>query len=148
MTGSDSQLIGTALGLIGEKKIPALLELLDPGIEWRPPAQGTLDKVYRGHDGVTELFDQLFEAWETIKHKPMKLVEGGERTVVVTHVQLRGRASHVHVDEVWAYVLEIRDGKFLKVAMYTDPAEAVKANTSDVLASAPSWPDDEPQPAS
>jgi ketosteroid isomerase-like protein len=139
---SNAELIGNALDHISRAEIPQLLEMLDPEIEWRPPAQGTLDRVYKGHDGVQKLFDQLYEAWETIEHKPIKLVEGGNNSVVVTHVKLHGRTSGLDMDEVWAYVLDIRDGKFVHVAMYTDPAEAVKAHTSDVLASAPAWPED------
>jgi ketosteroid isomerase-like protein len=135
-----AELIGRALGLIDDGDIPALLELLEPGIVWRPPAQGTLDEAYTGHDGVRRLFAQLMEAWDAIEHDPIKLVEGDDVTIVVTHVKLHAQASGLDVDEVWAYALGIRDDRFHYVAMYTDPEEAVRAHSGTMLDSAPNWP--------
>src|SRR5882757_4735077 len=105
------ELIGRALGLIDDGDIAGLLELLEPDVVWKPPRQGTLD-VAEGHDGVRKLFSQLMEAWDAIEHSPIKLVEGNEVTIVVTHVKLHAQASGLDVDEVWAYVVGIRDGKF------------------------------------
>jgi ketosteroid isomerase-like protein len=134
------ELIGRALGFIDDGDITALLELLEPEVVWKPPKQGTLDESYEGHDGVRRLFTQLMEAWDSIEHSPIKLVEGEEMTIVVTHVKLHAQASGLDVDEVWAYVVGIRDGKFHYIEMYTDPEEAVREHSGSVLDSAPNWP--------
>jgi ketosteroid isomerase-like protein len=135
-----SELIGRALGLVDDGDIAALLELLDPEIVWHPPRQGTLEETYQGHDGVRRLFTQLMEAWDSIEHSPIKLVEGEEMTIVVTHIKLHAQASGLDVDEVWAYVVAIRDEKIHHVEMYTDPEEAVREHSGSVLDSAPNWP--------
>ena len=124
--GSAADLIGRALGFIDDGDIAALLELLDPQIEWRPPAQGTLDEAYRGHDGVRELFAQLTDAWDNFEHSEVELVEGGDATVVISRLKLHARASDMVVDEHWAYALRLQDGHFTWVQMYTDPTQALR----------------------
>ena len=140
MAVSNADLIQNGFEAIAESDIPALLELMHPEIEWHPPRQGTLDETYEGHDGVTKLFENLFEAWERIGHEPTKLVEGTDDAVVITHVNLRAKMSGLEIDELWAYYVQVRDGKFYRVRMYTDPEEALKEHSAAVLATAPDWP--------
>ena len=140
MPDTDAVLIGRALGLIDDGDIPALLGLLDPSIEWRPPKQGTLDDAYHGHDGVQALFRQLTEAWDSFEHIPTKLVSGRDVHIVVTRLKLHAQASDVVVDELWAYAVRIEDGLFTFVAMYTDPEQALREHTSSALDGAPDWP--------
>jgi ketosteroid isomerase-like protein len=134
------ELIGRALGFIDDGDITALLDLLEPDVVWKPPKQGTLDDAYQGHDGVRRLFTQLMEAWDSIEHSPIKLVEGEDMTIVVTHIKLHAQASGLDVDEVWAYAVGIRGDKFHYIEMYTDPEQAVREHSGSVLDSAPNWP--------
>jgi hypothetical protein len=140
MARSKQEVIREALESVSRGDINTLLELSDPEIEWRSPPQGTLEDVYKGHDGVRRLFEHLFDAWETIDHEPTKLVEVGDEAVVVSHVRAKAKFSGLEIDELWAYVLEVRDGKLYRVAMYTDPEEALRTHTSELLANAPAWP--------
>jgi ketosteroid isomerase-like protein len=135
------ELIGRALGLIDDGDIEALLGLLEEDVVWKPPRQGTLNESYVGHEGVKQLFSQLMEAWDSIEHSPVKLVEGNEVTIVVTRITLHAQASGLDVDELWAYALGINeDGKFHYIEMYTDPEQAVREHSGTVLDSAPNWP--------
>jgi ketosteroid isomerase-like protein len=101
--------------------------MLHPEIEWRPPRQGTLDEVYRGHHGVERLFEALFDSWGTLTHEPVGFVELGTRLVIVTHLRATGRTSGVELDELWGYVVEFDDGLFRRIWMYTSPAAAMEA---------------------
>jgi ketosteroid isomerase-like protein len=124
-TTESSTLVGRALGFIDDGDISALLGMLDPAIEWRPPRQGTLDEAYRGHDGVRALFEQLTEAWDSFQHEPVEFVDAGSTHIVVTRLKLHAQASDVVVDEVWAYAVRIDGGLFTFVEMYTDPELAL-----------------------
>lgn len=135
-----AELIGRGMGFVDDGDVQALLELMHPEIEWRPPAQGTLEAVYRGHEGVVRLFEHLDEAWSEIEHRPVKLVEGGHEMVVITKIRMHARASDLVIEEVWAYVIELRDDKFFRVQMYTDPDEAVREHTDALLEGARDWP--------
>jgi ketosteroid isomerase-like protein len=124
--GEAADLIGRALGLIDDGDIAALTDLLDPEIEWRPPAQGTLDESYRGYDGVRQLFRDLTDAWDNFEHSEVELVEGGDAIVVITRLKLHAQASDMIVDEYWAYAVRMQNGRFGWVQMYTDPEQALR----------------------
>jgi ketosteroid isomerase-like protein len=134
-------MIQNCLEAVADRDVPALIELLHPEIEWRPPQQGTLEDVYRGHNGVVRLFDNLLDVWERIGHEPTNLVDGRDEAVVVNHVNMRARQSGLEIDEVWAYYLSFKDRKIWRVQMYTDPGEALSEHSSAMLANAPSWPE-------
>lgn len=124
--GDAADLIGRALGFVNDGDIPALIEFCHPEIEWRPPAQGTLDEVYRGHDGVVELFRALTDAWDDFEHSEVDVVEGGDAIVVISRLRLHAQASDMVVDEHWAYAVRLRDGLIGWVQMYTDPEQALR----------------------
>jgi ketosteroid isomerase-like protein len=126
--GDAADVIGRALGFVDDGDIAALLELVDPEIEWRPPAQGTLDEAYHGHDGVRQLFKDLTDAWDNFEHGEVEFVEGGDAIVVVSRLKLHGQASDMVVDEYWAYAVRLIDGRIGWVQMYTDPEQALRAH--------------------
>ena len=130
--GDAADLIGRALGFVDDGDIAALLELLDPEIEWRPPAQGTLDDSYRGYDGVRQLFSHLTDAWDNFEHSEVELVEGGDAIVVISRLKLHAQASDMVVDEHWAYAVRLVDGRIGWVQMYTDPVQALREHGPDV----------------
>jgi len=139
MGDAEVEVIGRAMGFVDDADVPSLLELVHPEIEWRPPAQGTLDDVYVGHDGVRRLFAQLTEAWDSIEHRPIEVIDGDRETIIVTNLRLHAQASGLNVDEVWGYAVEVRDGKMFRVAMYTDAETAIRAHGADSLPRRP-WP--------
>jgi ketosteroid isomerase-like protein len=124
--GDAADVVGRALGFVDDGDIPALIELVHPEIEWRPPAQGTLDEAYHGHDGVRELFRQLTEAWDNFEHSEVEFVDGGDATVVISRLKLHAQASDMVVDEYWAYAVRVRDSRIAWVQMYTDPEQALR----------------------
>ena len=124
--GDAADVIGRALGFVDDGDIPALIELVDPEIEWRPPAQGTLDEAYRGHDGVRRLFAQLTDAWDNFEHSEVEFVDGSDATVVLSRLKLHAQASGMVVDEHWAYAVRLNDGRIAWVQMYTDPEQALR----------------------
>ncbi len=140
MAQSKIDLIQNGMEAIAESDIEALLAVMHPEIEWRPPEQGTLADVFEGHDGVRELFAQLFESWERIGNVPVKLHLEGDVAVIVTDIHLRARLSGLEINEQWAYAVRFRDGLFWRVAMYTDPAKALSDFGGPALADAPDWP--------
>jgi ketosteroid isomerase-like protein len=139
MGEAELELIGRGMGFADDGDIPSLLELVHPEIEWRPPAQGTLDDVYAGRDGVRRLFEQLTEAWDSIEHRPIEIVEANPETIVITNLRLHAQASGLNVDEVWGYAIEVRDAKLFRVAMYTDTEQAIRAHGAESLPRRP-WP--------
>jgi ketosteroid isomerase-like protein len=129
--GDAADMIERALGFVDDGDIAALTEFLDPGIEWHPPAQGTLDEVYRGYDGVRQLFSDLTDAWDNFEHSEVEFVDGGDAIVVISRLKLHAQASDMVVDEHWAYAVRLIDGRIGWVQMYTDPEQALREHGPD-----------------
>jgi ketosteroid isomerase-like protein len=56
-----------------------------------------------------------------------EIIDAGDRVVVVTHHEGRGRESGVEVDTRFYEVYSLRDGKVSRVDEYIDRAEALEA---------------------
>lgn len=50
-----------------------------------------LDRMYRGHEGIQELNDQLNAPWEEFSLEPDRFIDIGERVLVLSHSHGRGR---------------------------------------------------------
>lgn len=94
----------------------AAFELMDPQIEWdgRESFVPGLDKVYRGHAGVTEFWREWLDAWEEIDFDVSEPVELSDGRVVatITRQRNRGRGTGIWVDQApYQQLWTIRDGK-------------------------------------
>ncbi|HVS28333.1 MAG TPA: nuclear transport factor 2 family protein [Solirubrobacteraceae bacterium] len=107
----------------------ALVEVLDPGIEWtlRPdfPDAG----VFRGQDEVRGLFRRFEETFDDLGMEPLEFIEAGDQVVVPLNWWGRGKESGVEVaerqGETW--VITVRAGKIAVVTEYRRKAEALEA---------------------
>src|SRR6266536_923156 len=59
MSEENVQLARSAILRWNERGVDALLEALDPGVEFHPPKESMEPGVYRGHSGVRDYFDRL-----------------------------------------------------------------------------------------
>lgn len=129
---SRERAIREVLAAVEREDIEALLAHLDPEVEWFPPEQGTLDDVYRGHQGIRRLFAQLFDSWASIVHEPAQFVHDGDRIVLIAKLRLEGKSSHLAVNEEWGYLVEFTGDTITSVRMYTDPNAALRREDTRV----------------
>ena len=83
--------------------------------------------VYRGHDGVRELWRDLGEAFAEFRVEITKIWDVGERIVAIGQLRGRGRTSGAEVQSPIGYVVELRNGKAIRIDDFFDPAEALEA---------------------
>jgi ketosteroid isomerase-like protein len=110
--------------------IDALLDELDPEIEWHPLLQVLLGgeaTVYRGHEGARELYRDLDEAFTEAQAEPSEIRDLGERVVAIGHLRGRGRESGAETQTTIAWFFEFRNGKAVRIHEYIDPKEALEA---------------------
>ena len=108
----------------------ALLEDLDPNVEWHTALSSLLGgeaTVYRGHEGVRELFGDFQEAFAGSQMEFAEIRDLGDRVIAIGHWRNRGRASGAEVESPLAYLVEFRNGKVVLVRTYLDPREALEA---------------------
>lgn len=107
-----------------------LEEFFDPEIEWHTALPGLLTQggtVYRGHEGVREMFRELADTLDEIWPEYSEVQDVGDRVVGIGRIHTRGKASGAQTDVPFALVGDYRNGKTVRVRTYLDPSEALTA---------------------
>jgi hypothetical protein len=101
----------------------------DPEIELDASAIPVLDiaGVYRGTDAVQRFWREWLTAWETFRFE-YKLVDAGDRVVMLVDARMRGRSTGIDVPfGKVAWVFTYRSGLVIRAKLYMDQSEALKA---------------------
>ena len=108
--------------------LDGVVESYDPEIEWDmssylgwPEAQ-----VYRGHKAVRDFFEQWLGAWESYEAEVKELVDAGDRVVSLAWQRGRFGGSEAKVENRYAQVFTLSEGKIVRVQAYSDPAKALE----------------------
>ena len=112
------------------RDVEALLEELDPEVEWHSALSILLSgkaTVYRGHAGVREWFRELDQVLDEIHVEYTDIRDLGDRVIAIGRIRTRGRGSGVVTESPIAVVSDTRNGKSVRVRSYLDPAEALEA---------------------
>jgi ketosteroid isomerase-like protein len=84
-------------------------------------------RLYEGPDGVQEFTRSWLEPWDTYEHDLEALHDADAEIVALVHVtgtaSVSGAAVEMRVGHVWALI----DGIVVRVTLYSDPAQALKA---------------------
>ena len=112
------------------RDVEAVLEELDPEVEWHPAMAALLGgktTVFRGHEGVREMLRELDEAFAEIHMEFSEIRDLGERIVAIGRRRARGRVSGAETETPLCYVIEVKNGKAIRIQSYLDPREALEA---------------------
>ncbi len=104
-----------------------IAQMCDPEIEWIEDPQRADSRVYRGHDGVRESWEQWFDQWDEYGFEAERFIDCGDDVLVVTHEHGRGATSGATVSARNYMVITIRDGKILRYREFYDEAAALEA---------------------
>jgi ketosteroid isomerase-like protein len=110
--------------------VETLLEVLDAEVAWHSALHALLGgeaTVYRGHDGVREMFRDLYEAFDEIQIEISEIRDLGDQLVAIGRTRARGEASGADVETPIGFVIEFRNGKAFSYRGYLDPKEALEA---------------------
>ena len=108
----------------------AILEFMDPAIEFRPRFQvmlGGKAATYRGEAGVREAFRDLYAALDWIKPEISEIRDLEDRIVALGRLRIRGKESGIEAESSAGWVVDMRDGRAVRVSEYLDQAEALEA---------------------
>ncbi len=111
-----------------ERGVDAILDYLEPDIEWVNLAPGALSGTYRGHDGVRKFFQELYQDWEGVQLSPEEFIAVDDRYVLVLlRVWARGKVSGVSGDAPVAMLWTIGRTGAAQVRIYYNRREALEA---------------------
>jgi uncharacterized protein len=104
-----------------------LLSFAAPDVEIRPAWDSLSIEPTRGYDGFLEFWQEWPSFWHSYSVEPLEFVEAGEHVVVVLHERARSRPEFAEVEDEFAHVWTIREGKVTAVRVYNQRADALKA---------------------
>jgi ketosteroid isomerase-like protein len=102
-----------------------------PERELHPPRElvdsGIADPSYRGPAGYMAFMSNWFNAWGALRVEPQELIDLGDRGVPLGRITWGGGGSGVPIDQCFAAVYDLKDGKAIRERQYFDHTEALEA---------------------
>jgi ketosteroid isomerase-like protein len=111
-----------------EGGVEAILDFLEPDIEWVNEHPVPMRKTYRGHDGVRKYFEELTALFEDLRLMPEEFIPiGNEYVLVFLRVRGRGTTTGVVGAQPVANLWKVGRLGAAQVRMFYDRALAMKA---------------------
>ena len=104
------------------------LESWDPEVEIRNPPEFPLRGPFRGHDGVRQWANEIWEVFTDLHNEIEEIAEIEDQTVLsVQRTQVRMRHTRLPGDIKWAAVWTFKGGKIWRAQGYWTREEALEA---------------------
>jgi ketosteroid isomerase-like protein len=134
MSAENVELVRRFVEAFNRRDVDSLAGHYDPDVElheW-PTAPGAAS--YRGVDGVRSALDSWFEVWDWMRVEIVDLVDLGDRVLVTLDQRAKGKGSEVEVEIRSFNVYSFRDGKVIRMELFTErePALAAAGLTDEV----------------
>lgn len=106
----------------------SFIEIVDPEVEISVASSEVTGGVpFRGHEGYRRwvaTMEESFEVWELC---PQTFEERGETVLVLGTMCLRGRGSGVELEQETGWIVDVREGKLLRLRSHLSHIEARRA---------------------
>jgi ketosteroid isomerase-like protein len=111
----------------GHGDIDTLLGLFDEQIEWVTPGPAELPTSGRrtGKEQVGQFFGIVNDLFEIHRFEPKQMIAQGDRVVVLGEESATVKATGKVLDNSWAHVFTLRDGRVIAFQEYFDTASTV-----------------------
>jgi ketosteroid isomerase-like protein len=131
MPETNLEVFERGLDAYNHRDIDDLLEVLDPEVEWYPVLEvllGGEGTVYRGHEGVRELFRNIEDALGEIHAEVSEVIEDADDRIVASgQLYAKGRHSGAVTEASLGWLVNFRSGKVSKIRTYRGVEEARRA---------------------
>ncbi len=129
MSQQNVELLKKGYQDFAKQDIPAVLNILDPQIEWYEPDVPGLP--FRGrHHGPQAVADEVFATiprdWDEFFVEPDEFLDSGDTVVALGRFRGRAKATQKELNAPFAHVWKVRAGKVIRGQDYTDTAAFLK----------------------
>jgi ketosteroid isomerase-like protein len=128
MSRRGSDVIRELCDALNSNDTERLSRLTDPDVV-QYGTRGGIDqrRVFHGRAAVIGYWNEMAEAWESLRFDPERLIEAGDLVVAFWRERARSRHSDLELESNTATVFRLRDGKVVEVRGYLDREEALEA---------------------
>jgi len=122
------------LDAYNRRDLDALMETLDPDVEWHPALAvllGGEQTVFRGHQGVRESIQEEDEALAVYQVEISEIRDLGNGALALGHARVRGKESGAEIESPFFVLVESKgeetDTRTTCLRTYLDLKEALEA---------------------
>jgi ketosteroid isomerase-like protein len=128
VANENRQIVERGFAAFNEGGVEGILPLIHPDFEAvTPPELASEPDTYRGHDGVRRWFDSFDDVMDEIRWEARGFRELGDRVIVEFTLHARGKTTGLDFGQDAVMVWELRDGKAVRLSLYTTVEEALAA---------------------
>lgn len=131
MSRDDAEIVRRAFDGMGARSLEETAETYwHPDVEYVEDPRWPGASRYQGRDAVLGCFEEYAEFLGGEEGTAMiveRVLDAGERQVVVVRVKSRGATSGVPHEHLWGYVVEVTGERIAFFRAYYEPAEALEA---------------------
>jgi ketosteroid isomerase-like protein len=128
MSQENVEVVRRVVQAFSDRDADVASSYLAPEIEWEPASPAALERaVYRGRDEVAGATAELWEVWDVFRFEESEVRDLGDSVLWLGHVGLRGGGSQVELQQEFANLAELRDGKIVRGRAYLSWAEGLEA---------------------
>ena len=106
--------------------LDAVVQALDPRIEWHTAADEPDAGTRRGVEAIIALIADWAQSFEDFSVEPLEFIDAGDRVVMPMTARRRPHGSEQTVEVPETQVYTVRNGKIVEVREYRTKAEALK----------------------
>jgi ketosteroid isomerase-like protein len=127
MAHGNVELVRRALAAYARRDLDTLRDLNHPDVEldWSA-SRGWFARVYRGWDEAVVFYNDYFDFFEEITIEAESYREAGDSVAVPNTAYQRGRDG-IEVTARSTIVFTLRDGRFIKIRLFQEEADALLA---------------------
>jgi ketosteroid isomerase-like protein len=128
MSAQNVKILTEGLEAFSAGDMERILQFAHPEFEAAvPPELSAEPDSYRGHEGVRRYFETFYDAMDEIRFEPQRFWDAGELVVVSMRMTARGKQTSIPVEQRFAQVWTIRDGRARRAQTYASLADALRA---------------------
>ena len=128
MAERNVEIVRQVYEYVNEQRWDRMAELLDPSVAQHGTVGGLEEgTVVRGRSEIREMYEREADAWDRQRIEPERLIDAGDRVVVFQREYQRGRSSGLELVVETAAIVELRNGRVVRIQGYMDRAAALRA---------------------
>ena len=128
MSHDNVQLVHKLIRVYNERSFADNLDLIEPDIVWDLSRVEVPDgSTYAGRLELSGFVETWEEGFESDRFEVEEIIDAGARVVAMVRHSGRGKVSHIEVDQRFAMVWTLSDGRAARMDAYPTREKALEA---------------------
>jgi ketosteroid isomerase-like protein len=107
--------------------VSAILEMLDPEIEWQTDSGTPEADIHRGTEDVRNYLEGFVGVFETLRLDPTECISKGNQVLAGLEARGQIKGSGIELEQRWWHLWTVREAKGIHVFVFFDRARALDA---------------------